>query len=424
MTAFSNNIAVAAAAFLLFCHSLCGQEAQVMTLYGHVTDNGNGDGLFYSSVSLSGTRVTNVSNSDGLFSLKIPEGTPASAEILISHLGYMTSSLPVSAFTGHTLDNPLEITLFPVALALDPSTIRAMDPVILFRSAFYKVRDNFPNERAGMTAFYREMVKKGTAKYLVLNEAVIDIDKGSYTGIQQDRVGIYKGRGSINYDTSDTLFVKLQGGVSTALQLDMAKDPFLGFTVDEAPASYEFSMEGAETYDGRSFYVLEFSPKPQAKEILFRGRMFIETESLAIGRVEFSMALEGREEEAASLFVIKRPPGTRFFVNSADYVISYKCFDDVWYYDYCRVDVNFSTRKVHSPFRTNFSVTEEMAVTDHKNGGIAIEPAGRVRFRDVLSDRVADFTDSSFWEDYNIIEPDQSIDVLVRKIVRQLQKRD
>lgn len=116
--------------------------------------------------------------------------------------------------------------------------------------------------------------------------------------------------------------------------------------------------------------------------------------------------------------------GTRFFVNSADYVISYKCFDDVWYYDYCRVDVNFSTRKVHSPFRANFSVTEEMAVTDHKNGGIAIEPAGRVRFRDVLSDRVADFTDSSFWEDYNIIEPDQSIDVLVRKIVRQLQKRD
>ena len=88
------------------------------------------------------------------------------------------------------------------------------------------------------------------------------------------------------------------------------------------------------------------------------------------------------------------------------------------------MDVNFSTRKAHSPFRTNFSVTEEMAVTDHKNGGIAIEPAGRVRFRDVLSDRVADFTDSSFWEDYNIIEPDQSIDVLVRKIVRQLQKRD
>lgn len=424
MNGFFRKITAAVIALITVSWSLAGQDADVTTLFGHVTDARTSESLFFSSVSLAGTKITNVSNADGLFSFKVPAGTASDAQIQISHLGYMTKSLPVSLFEGHTLEDPLEITLTQVAITLDPVTVRSIDPVLLFRSAFYQTRENFPNERVGMTAFYREMVRKGTAKYLVLNEAVIDIDKASYTGIKIDRVGIYKGRGSTNYDTSDTLFVKLQGGISTALELDMAADPFLGYPVDDAVNYYTFTMGGVESYDGHSFFILNFEPDERAKEILFRGRLFIETETLAIGRAEFSMALEGREEEAASLFVMKHPSGSKFFVNSADYVINYKCFDGLWYYDYCRADVSFTTRKIHSPFRANFSVTEEMAVTDHKNGGIAIEPAGRVKFRDVLSDKVADFTDNDFWEDYNIIEPDQSIDVLIKKIVRQLNRRN
>ena len=65
-----------------------------------------------------------------------------------------------------------------------------------------------------------------------------------------------------------------------------------------------------------------------------------------------------------------------------------------------------------------------MAVTDHKDGGIAIDPADRVKFKDILSDQVSDFADDNFWEDYNIIEPDQSIDVVIRRIVRQLNRRN
>ncbi len=403
--------------------SVSGQESDVITLYGHVIDSGTAESLFFSSIGLSGTRITNVSNSDGMFSLKIPAGTSPETEVQISHLGYMTRSVTVGSFSGRTLDDPLEIPLFPVAIQLDPATVRSIDPEILFKSAFYKVRDNYPVTRMGMTAFYREMVRKGTAKYLVLNEAVIDIDKGSYIGIQSDRVGIFKGRGSTNYDTTDTLFVKLQGGINTALELDMVRYPFLGFALDEVTDKYVLSMGGVESSDGHSFYVLNFEPAPKATEILFRGKIFIEVESLAIGRVEFSMAVEGREEEASHLFVLKHPSNTRFYVNSAEYVINYRCFDDVWYYDYCRADISFSTRRVHSIFRNNFSVTEEMAVTDHKEGGIAILPAERVKFRDILSDKVADFADDSFWEDYNIIEPDQTIDVLIRRIIRQLNRR-
>ena len=421
-TVFQKFLAALTALFLTLAAS--GQDSDVLTLHGHVLDSSTSGSLFFASVSLSGTRISNVSNSDGVFSLKIPADTSPDANIVVSHLGFMTRNVKVSEFAGSSQERPLEILLAPMSIQLDPATVRAMDGLAIFRAAYYKVRDNFPTDRVGMTAFYREMIRKGTAKYLVLNEAVIDIDKAPYTGFSSDRVGIYKGRGNLNYDSSDTLLVKLQGGISTALDIDMVKNPFAGLGLDEAMTTYQFTLNGTAVYDDKSFYAVDFTPKNRDEDILFNGTVYIETESLAIGRVEFSMDIEGRQEEAARIFVVKRSPGMLFAVNRADYVVSYRCVDDKWYYDYCRVDLGFNVRKQRSLFRTNFSVTAEMAVTDHKDGGIAIDPAERVKFKDILSDKVSDFADDNFWEDYNIIEPDQSIDVVIRRIVRQLNRRN
>jgi len=415
---------IAALAALSLAVAAWGQDTDVLTLHGHVLDSSTSGSLFFSSVSLSGTRISNVSNSEGVFSLKIPGDTPPDASIVISHLGFMTRTVKVSEFAGSSQERPLRISLVPMSIQLDPATVRAMDGLAIFRAAYYKVRDNYPTERVGMTAFYREMIRKGTSKYLVLNEAVIDIDKAPYTGFSSDRVGIYKGRGSLNYDSSDTLFVKLQGGINTALSIDMVKNPFAGLGLEEAMTMYEFTLNGTSIYDGRSFYAVRFTPKNREDGILFKGTVYIETESLAIGRVEFSLDFEGRPEEAARIFVIKRTPGMLFSINRADYVVSYRFVDDKWYYDYCRVDLGFNVRKQRSLFRSSFSVTTEMAVTDHKDGGIAIDPAERVKFKDILSDQVSAFTDDNFWEDYNIIEPDQSIDVVIRRIVRQLNRRE
>ena len=415
---------VAAVAAIFLTLAAYGQETGVITLHGHVLDSSNSESLFFSSVSLSGSTISNVSNADGIFSLKIPENTPADARITISHLGFLTRTLTVGDFAGSTQEHPLVITLAPMTIELDPARVRAMDGQAIFRAAFYKIRDNYPNERVGMTAFYREMIRKGTAKYLVLNEAVIDIDKAPYIGLSADRVGIYKGRGSLNYDSSDTLLVKLQGGISTALNIDMVKNPFVGLSLDEMMTMYIFDLTGTAMYDGRSFYAISFKPINPEDGILFKGTVYIETESLAIGRVEFSLDFEGRAEEAARIFIVKRSQGMRFTVNRADYVVSYRCVDDKWYYDYCRVDLGFNARKQRSLFRSNFTVTAEMAVTDHKEGGIAIDPAERVKFKDILSDQVSAFADDNFWEDYNIIEPDQSIDVVIRRIVRQLNRRE
>ena len=408
----------------LLVFPLLAQEApSYLQISGRVTDAATRKPLHYASVDLAGTTVSNVTNSEGAFTLKIDADTPPTALVTISHLGYATITLKISDFQGYTAESPRKIALSPISFTLDPALIRGQDPLEMLRAALYRIKLNYPTERVGLTAFYREMVKKGNTKYLTMNEAIIDIDKAPYGSFLADRAGIYKGRGSQNYDATDTLFIKYQGGVFSILQVDQAKNPFAMVYVPEIDKNYRLTMESVEYLDDRMYYVVSFDQKPEVEEILMRGKVYIDGESLAIGRVEMWMNVEGRED-AASIFVLKRPPEIRFEVLSAQYIINYKPFQDKWYYDYAKVEVKFATRRKHSLFRNYYSVMSEVAVTDHQATPPVIEKDARVRFKDQMTEKVSAFTDPDFWENYNVIEPDADIEAIIRKIVRQLKKHN
>lgn len=61
------------------------------------------------------------------------------------------------------------------------------------------------------------MIRKGNT-YVTLSEAVVDVYKPPYTPtFAVDQVGIYKGRGSVDWARIDTVFVKFQGVASARL---------------------------------------------------------------------------------------------------------------------------------------------------------------------------------------------------------------
>ena len=57
------------------------------TLYGKVTDSRSGDPIPYASIHLEGGTLSNVTNAEGFFSLKVPEDLPGDTRISLSHLG-------------------------------------------------------------------------------------------------------------------------------------------------------------------------------------------------------------------------------------------------------------------------------------------------------------------------------------------------
>jgi hypothetical protein len=52
---------------------------------------------------------------------------------------------------------------------------------------------------------------------------------------------------------------------------------------------------------------------------------------------------------------------------------------------------------------------------------IKIPGKEKLRYTDVFSDKVEAFTDPEFWGDYNVIEPDQSIESAIRRLSRKLK---
>lgn len=396
---------------------------RIPIVYGKVTDSSDGNPLAYASVTHVVSGVSNVSNSEGFFSLKLPMEVSPEDEIRVSFLGYVTATLRVEDFSESSPDKPHGIRLPPVSFTLDPAVIRSIEPLSLLMEAYDKVKDNYPSVTTGMTAFYREIIRRQSGRYLALSEAVLDINKASYTSFQSDRARIFKGRASTDYRAADSILIRFRGGVVAALDMDNVKNPFAGVWLREVERHYRFGMGEPVLRDGLFFYVITFTQIDGSEEILYSGRLYIESGSIAIGRIELSLNVKGREEKAAGIMVVKRPPDTRFYVTKADYAVNYKRFGDTWHYDYSLMRINLSSRKGKSFFRNNYVITGEMAVTAHNEAPERIGADERIRFKDFLSEKVGDFRDDDFWGDYNVIEPDKSIDAVIRRIIRRLERR-
>lgn len=407
---------------LISAYSQEQENKSFITIFGRVYDATSNEPMRFVSVGLEGTSIANISNSDGLFSLKIPQDSLDEGVIFLSHLGYLEAKIIATDFNGSTGNKPLSIRMTPVTFRLDPAVISASEAETLVKTAYDRVKINYSKEHQGMTAFYRELVKKGDLKYLSLNEAILDIDKSPYTGYASDKAGIYKGRGTINYDSSDTLLIRYQGGVISSLQIDLVKNPFPGVLETEMFKYYDFSMGESIIQDNRLFFCVMFNQKPEVDEPLYRGRLYIDSESFAIGRAEFQVNVE-EHPEVVNYYVIKRPQKMIFEVDKVSYTVNYKEHDGLWYYDYGHIEMLFSAHRRYSLFRQHYSTVSELAITDHKPGEIEIQNESKLRLRDQLSERVQDFTDENFWENYNVIEPDTDIEAIVRRIVRQLNRR-
>jgi len=383
---------------------------------GRVQDASNSRALGFASIHLLNTNISNVSNTDGFFILKFPSSIKADT-LMVSYLGYKSKKIALDEFGN----KPLNIFLEQSIILLNPITIRPQDALSIMKTAFFRIPDNYSSKPMQMTAFYREMIKKGNS-YVSINEAVLDIFKASYTNFKSDQIGIYKARGNYDRNRIDTLLVKFQGGPNSAIDLDLVKDPFLGVEPMLVNQIYEFKFSEPVTLDNRLFYVIEFDEKIREKEIYFRGRIFIDAESFAIGRAEFAMNVENREN-ANSYFVKKKPSSLRMDVTGANYLVNFKELNGLWYFDYSRTEVTFNAKWKRKWFSNTYTISSEIAVTDISPSERKIEPQNRIRPKDIISNKVNDFTDQNFWEDYNIIEPDQSIDKVISRIIKQLRKR-
>ena len=382
---------------------------------GSVIDQDSRAPLSFVTLQLNGTNIATITNSEGEFSLKVPKSM-TDGKVTVSYLGYKNKIVNVSEFKPER--TKIELELFVVTLG--EISVFPKDPELLIRAVMNKRAENYFSDQTLMSAFYRETIKKRKT-YVSLSEAVIQIRKQSYVSPREDAIQIYKARKSTDYNKLDTLAFKLQGGPYTTLYLDIMKNPEMIFTEDMI-GNYEFSIENVTKINNRLIYVLGFKQRSYITEPLYFGKLYIDTESLAITSATFNLNLSNKEL-ATEMFIKKRPAGAKVFPTLAAYHIDYREKNGKWYFGYSRGQITFKVDWNKKLFNTIYESTIEMAVTDwEKITDKPLKMSERLKPTVVLSDEISGFADREFWGEYNVIEPEKPIESAIRKIQRMLNK--
>lgn len=397
---------------------LTTQNPDFLTISGKVVDAQNRKPLASASIYMPNRGLSIVTNGDGYFQLKFSPDL-MKEKIEISFLGYNKVIKTVKELFDNK-DNI--ITLQSVSYNLNEVRIKPMDALSIVEQAIDKISENYYTNPMRMTSYYREMIRKGDT-YVTLTEAVLDIRKGAYNSMgSKDMISIYKGRGSVDWKKIDTVFVKFRGGMQTALEIDAAKNPFFGIEPKMMKHHYTFVQEQMAIIDGKNNYVIAFN-QMNSDEILFRGKLYIDEKSLAISRVDFYMNVEDHQEQAVGLFIKKKPAGLKAKIREAHYIVQYKEINSKWVFNYSRTELKFDSKWDRKLFKNTYTVVSEMAITESSDADFKIPFDKRVKHDDITLDKVSDFKDDNFWEGYNVIEPEYTIEQVLTRITKQLQKK-
>ena len=394
-------------------------QQDLVTIKGKVIDAESRAPLVFATVAVKETNVAIVTNIDGEFTLKIGD-LSTSKSLEVSYVGYKNKSILLSELKENGKNI---IALEAAPIPIKEIIVKPLDPVNVVAKAIENIPKNYETVPNLMTAFYRETIRKNRT-YVSIGEAVVEVFKAPYNNdLRFDGARIYKGRKGADVEKMDTVLFKLQGGPVSVLDLDLAKNSETVLT-KESMNDYDYKLTGVVEINGKPHYVIDFIQKPSVENPLFMGSLYIEMDSYAITEAEFGFNLSNKEA-AQSIFIKKKPFGMKVTPEIATYRTKYREQNGKWHFEYSRAEVKFKVNWNKKLFNTYYTTMSEIAVTDRTDQEV-IKFAGKdkVKPTDVFSEKVSSFTDKEFWGDYNVIEPDQSIESAIRRLSKKLKFND
>lgn len=404
--------------FLLIQPAVLAQDqesADYKEYKGLVIDGKTKKPLEYASISVSNSNISTISNLEGVFLIKVPESLK-NENVIITYLGYQNKNVPLSSFGSGTFKVSMEESFEKLP---DVNLVEA-NPITVVRRVIERKRENSYAKPIIVTSFYRESIKKRRT-YASLSEAVVDVYK-QQRGSQGDYVTLNKSRKSTDYRKIDTLVIKLQGGPYNNLSMDMIRNTDLFFSPDVFEI-YKFTFDKMINLDNRNLYVIDFMQRPSIVEPFYKGKLYVDTDSFALVKAVFALNLNNLDT-AKKFFVKKKPQNADVTPLDTKYIIDYKEINGKWHFSYSRIELSFKINWDKKLFNSIYHVAIEMATTDWKDNSenITVKNRDRMKRNVILTDQTSGFSDSEFWGELNVIEPDKSIDNAIKKIQRNIKK--
>lgn len=375
---------------------------------GRIIDRDRKEVLPYTSISVWGSNLGTVSNSDGDFELKIPDSMRQDT-VVVSCLGFRQYRQPVAEIEAKTYT----VFLQPTTIQLREMKVSVINPDEIVNRILSKILLNYPRDPEIMTSFYREVLKQDD-EYIDVAEAVMEIRKAPYDNtFAEDKVKFIKGRKNLNVKPFQFVDFKIQGGPYYITKLDVVKtlDSFLD---PEFREFYKYSMDGIVDYEARETYVIQFKPKEKIDYPCYQGKLYVDMSTFALVQAEFSLSRSGLKFAHQSL--IKKKPKD-FFVRptSVDYKVNYRRVDNRWHLSTAQAVLKFKVKSKMERVNSTFYSNSELLITDFKpDDGTHFKRTELFNPKDIFSDIITTY-DEGFWDDFNIIKPSEDLRDALKK---------
>ena len=378
---------------------------------GTILDSKTKNELTFASITVSGSNISTISNSEGDFLIKIPI-YKQNASLIISYLGYKDKVISIN----NLKQEKNLLYLEPINVQLKDVVVNGIDANKLFSNVLNNRSKNYGDSAIQMIGFYRESIKKRRT-YVSVLESIVNIEKMPFSSGVQDQVNILKGRKNVDYTKLDTINFKLEGGLYTSLFIDLIKEPSNIFS-ENVFDFYNFRFEDITQINDKEVLIISFKQKSTLEDPdpLYSGKLFIDSKSLAIISATFKLNVENRIK-AGLIFTRKKPKGLDIYPTEVNYQVDYRQQNNKWIFSYSRGDITFKLNWDKWIFNTSYNTTFELVNTNWEN----LDSQAQINTQKlspyvIMSDRISNSADINFWGEYNIIEPEKSIESAIKKI--------
>ena len=120
----------------------------------------------------------------------------------------------------------------------------------------------------------------------------------------------------------------------------------------------------------------------------------------------------------------KKPQSLKIEPTRVAYRIDYQTAGEEPVQAYADLQMDFTVNWRNRLFNRNYTVLAEMAFTrwDFAKKEEVRPRNERLRPTVIMADSESGFSDPNFWKNYNVIEPDQDIQTILKRIERQLRR--
>lgn len=390
------------------------KHAGYTILEGNIIDVATRKPLANASVSIKGTSIGSVANSNGDYRLSIPDSL-SNQVIRFSHIGFQTKEVDIDVLK----QQKCTIELQEYITTLQEIVIRMTNPLQLLKEMRKHMKSNYSQTPYRETTFYREGVDNND-RFVRLSEGVFNIYKPQYSSHETEQVKLLKKRNISPENTKDSIVAKIKAGIEACMMLDIIKSSpeFMELSNDD----YNYYSTGFTTIDNRSAHTIYFEQKHNITDPLCCGELYIDTENYALLGAKFG--INPRYVELASdIFIEKKSKSINITPQKISYNVSYKQIGDHYYVNYVRGDLNFKIKKKHKLFGTSRThIWFEMATCNIDTVNVTKYNKDELFSKTNIFDETHFVYDADFWENMNVIPMENNISESIGKIALKVEE--